>query len=264
MRRLKIGAIILSAALIMGCSSNNSSQAEYDSLMAEKQSLEAELAKQKETTSQEATQTETTQAPTTTEKDTLTQEVTTEVVKTTEQENGDVEIVAEYNIPSYACTFHFVIVKNNTDKTLNVTANSKAYTADGSLVSVDDAEFDALGSGCTSIITEMFDTDAEIAYCDTEILTKTDGWYESVIQDLSYTETLIKDGAIYEVTNNGDKTAMFVQGYAIFFNGNEPVDWNYTYFTDDDSELKPGKSISKQLSCSETFDRVEFYLDGRR
>ena len=100
MRRLKIGAIILSAALIMGCSSNNSSQAEYDSLMAEKQSLEAELAKQKETTSQEATQTETTQAPTTTEKDTLTQEVTTEAIKTTEQENGDVEIVAEYNIPS--------------------------------------------------------------------------------------------------------------------------------------------------------------------
>ena len=264
MRRLKIGAIILSAALIMGCSSNNSSQAEYDSLMAEKQSLEAELAKQKETTSQEATKAEATQEPTTTEKDTLTQEVTTEAIKTTEQENGDVEIVAEYNIPSYACTFHFVIVKNNTDKTLNVTANSKAYTADGSLVSVDDAEFDALASGCTSIITEMFDTDAEIAYCDTEILTKTDGWYESVIQDLSYTETLIKDGAIYEVTNNGDKAAKFVQGYAIFFNGNEPVDWDYTYFTDDDSELKPGKSISKQLNCSETFDRVEFYLDGIR
>lgn len=264
MKVLKVGAVILSAALIMGCSSNNNSQAEYDSLMAEKQSLEAELAKQKETTSQEATQAETTQAPTTAEKDTSTQEVTTGVVKTTEQENGDAEIVAEYNIPGHTCTFHFVIVKNNTDKTLNVTANSKAYTADGSLVSVDDAEFEALGSGCTSIITEMFDTDVEIAYCDTEISAKTDGWYESVIQDLSYTETLIKDGAIYEVTNNGDKAAGFVEGYAIFFNGNEPVGWNRVYFTDDDSELKPGKSISKQLSCSETFDRVEFYLDGIR
>lgn len=266
MRRLKIGAIILSAALIMGCSSNNSSQAEYDSLMAEKQSLEAELEKQKETTIQETTLSETT-----TEEVTTTVQETTTAVKTTAQsetskQGEEIEVLAEYTLSDGIgwYTYHFLVIKNNTNKTLNVKTSSKAYAEDGSILSVANSEFDALGSECTSVIIEGFETSSEISSYDTKITTKTDGLYDSAIQDLSYTESVIKDGAIYEVTNNGDKAAEFVEGYVLFFNGDNLVDWDYSYFTDDDYEMKPGDTISKQLSCYKAFDRVEFYLDGRR
>jgi outer membrane murein-binding lipoprotein Lpp len=392
MRRLRIGAIILSVLLITGCSPNNS-QAEYDSLMAEKQSLEAELEKQKETTIQEIT--ESTQQTSNADieiifdrtynigdEDTMrfavlnkegqislsvfatasdadnatimflasagvlkdgdldfsinifynelhmvysmsdgkltcvgtntdgsmtlsapdwinsnvnlateansqyyldalkvveqfTQDFTDEYgiemsndvsENQTDSQTKEIEVLAEYTLPDGIgwYTYHFMIVKNNTDKALNVKTSSKAYMADGTLVSVDDAEFDALGAGCVSVIQEHFETDSEIAYYDTKITSKNDGWCDSVIQDLSYTDTLIKDGAIFDVTNNGTKAAEFVEGYVLFFNGDELVDWDYSYFTDDDSELKPGETITKQLSCYKTFDRVEFYLDGRR
>lgn len=264
MKRLKIGAIILSAALIMGCSSNSNSQAEYDSLMEEKQSLEAELEKQKKTTIQEATSSEIT-----TEEVTTTVQETTTVVETTAQsetlkQGEDVEILSEYILNGSWYTYHFVIIQNNTDKTLNVSTNSKAYATDGTLVSVDSSEFDALGAGCVSAIWEMFNTDEEVAYCDTKITSKTPKYYESVIQDLSYEETLIKDGVIYEVTNNSSEAAKFVEGYALFFNGNEIVDWERNYFTDDDSEIKPGDTINQQFNCRKAFDRVEFYLNGEK
>lgn len=263
MRRLRIGAIILSVLLITGCSPNNS-QAEYDSLMAEKQSLEAELEKQKETTIQETTPLETTtEEVTTTAKETTTA-VETITQKDTTKQGEDVEILSEYILNGSWYTYHFVIIQNNTNKTLNVSTNSKAYATDGTLVSVDGSEFDALGAGCVSAIWEMFNTDEEVAYCDTKITSKTPKYYESVIQDLSYEETLIKDGVIYEVTNNGSEAAKFVEGYALFFNGNEIVDWERNYFTDDDSEIKPGDTINQQFNCRKTFDRVEFYLNGEK
>lgn len=193
------------------------------------------------------------------------QETTTNIVTTTQQ-NEDIEILAEYTLADGIgwYTYHFLVIKNNTNKTLNVKTSSKAYAEDGSILSVANSEFDALGSECTSVITEAFETSSEISSYDTKITTKTDGWYDSVIEDLSYTESIIKDGVIYEVTNNGDKAAEFVEGYVLFFNGNNLADWDYSYFTDDDYEIKPGDTISKQLSCYKAFDRVEFYLDGRR
>jgi len=42
------------------------------------------------------------------------------------------------------------------------------------------------------------------------------------------------------------------------------VGYSDNYFTDDDSEIKPEKTISKQLDCHEDFDRIEFYLIGRK
>lgn len=266
MRRLKIGAIILSAALIMGCSSNNSSQAEYDSLMAEKQSLEAELEKQKETTIQETTLSETT-----TEEVTTTVQETTTAVKTTAQsetskQGEEIEVLAEYTLPDGIgwYTRHFVVVRNNTNKTLEISTSSKAYDGDGNVLGLASSGVDALGAGCTTAFYEAFETSSAIAFYDMNITYKPSTWAESVIQDLSYSETIINNGVIYDVTNNGNEAAEFVEGYALFFSGDTLVGYDSNYITDDDSEIKSGETISKQFRCYESFDRVEFYLDGIR
>ncbi len=178
----------------------------------------------------------------------------------------NVEILAEYTLPDSIgwYTRRFMVVKNNSGNTVDISTSSIAYSKDGKMVSAANSSFDALGAGCTSVFYEAFETSEEIDHYDTDMSVKPSEYYKSVIQDLTYTQNNIKDGAIFQVTNNGKEAAEFVCGYALFFLGDKLVDFDYTYFTDDDSELKPGKTISKQINAYEDFTRIEFYLTGRR
>lgn len=131
------------------------------------------------------------------------------------------------------------------------------------MLSAADAYLEALGAGCTSILIEAFETEAQIDHYDTTISVAETEYYQSVIQDLEYVQNDIDKGAIFQVTNNGEKAAEFVEGYALYFLGDQLVDYQSTYFGDDYSELKPGATISKQLTAYKDFDRIEFYLTGR-
>lgn len=177
-----------------------------------------------------------------------------------------VEIVAEYTLSDSIgwYTRRFLIVKNNNNYTVDITTSSLAYAADGSMVSAADGYADALGAGCTSIFYEAFETDEQIDHYDTTFNVSQSEYYESVIQDLSYTQNDISGGAIFQVTNNGSEPAEFVEGYVLFFSGNQLVEYQSAYFSDDDLELKPGETISEQITAYENFDRMEFYLTGRR
>jgi len=62
--------------------------------------------------------------------------------------------------------------------------------------------------------------------------------------------------------NDGAVAASFVEGYALFFKNGKVVDHDSAYFTDNDSEIKPGKSIMKELSTREDYDSYELYFDG--
>lgn len=183
-----------------------------------------------------------------------------------EEQNLDVEILEEYTYSDGLgwYTYHFMVIRNNSEVTVDVSTSSLAYKQDGTLISVDDASFDALGAGCTSVIYEAFDTESVVSYYETELTVSKSKYYESVIQDLSYKQNDIENGAIFQVTNNGSESARFVKGYVLFFDGEKLVDYDSTYFTDDDSELKPGATISKQMTSYKDFDRVEFYLTGRK
>lgn len=178
--------------------------------------------------------------------------------------SSDIEILSEYLYQSRWNAYHYIVVKNNFGSTIDVSTTSFAYDSDGNLISVDDASEEAIGSGCTSIIREVFDTEETVARVETEISGSVSEYYESVLQDLSYTKTEIKDGVIVQVTNNGSKSSEFVKAYVLFFDGDKLIYEDSTYFTDDDSEIKPQKTISKQINSYKDFDRVEIYLTGRR
>lgn len=178
----------------------------------------------------------------------------------------EVDILAEYTLPDGIgwYTRHFIVIQNNTNETVDVSTSSLAYTKDGTMVGADDADFMALGSGCTSVLYEAFEVDSKIDYYETELNVTKSKYYESVIQDLSFVKNDIENGAVFQVTNEGEDSAKFVEGYALFFLGDELVGYESTYFTDDDSEIKPGKTISKQMTAYKDFDRIEFYLTGRK
>lgn len=184
-----------------------------------------------------------------------------------ETENkGDIEILAEYTLPDSIgwYTRHFIVVRNNTEETLKISTSSLAYAKDGSIIGAADGEFDALGAGCTSVFYEAFETDQEIDHYKTELNYSKSKYYDSVIQDLSYSRNDIKNGLVLQVKNNGSKAARFVQAYVLFFKEGNLVGYSSAYFTDDDSELKPENKISKQIDSYKDFDSVEIYFDGRR
>lgn len=178
---------------------------------------------------------------------------------------NNIQVVAEYTFPDGIgwYTNRFIIVKNNYDVTVDISTSSIAYDANGNTLAADDGRVYAVGAGCTTILNEAFETDKTIGNYHTDISVE-ESSYDSVIQNLSYTQNSIDNGAVIQVTNNGSIPAEFVEGYALFFKGNSLVDYDWTYFTDNDSEIKPGKTISKQMNCYEDFDRIEFYVTGRK
>lgn len=184
----------------------------------------------------------------------------------TNPENYDIEVMAEYTLPDSIgwYTRHFIIIKNNSEETIDISTSSLAYSEDGTMVGAADSSFDALGSGCTSVLYEAFETDADIDYYETEINTSKSEYFDSIIQDLSYEQNNVDKGAVFQVTNTGEDAGEFVEGHALFFLNGELVGYESTYFTDNDSEIKPGKTISKQMTCYENFDTIEFYLTGRK
>lgn len=180
--------------------------------------------------------------------------------------NIQVDVIAEYTLPDGIgwWTRHFIILKNNSGKTVDISTSSLAYDINGNMVGADDSELYAIGAGCTSILYDAFETDATISYYDTNINAKESRYYDSVIQDLSYMQNNVDNGAIFQVTNNGTEPADFVEGYALFFKNGNLVSYESAYFTDGDSELKPGETISKQLTSYVDFDSIQFYLTGRK
>lgn len=178
----------------------------------------------------------------------------------------NIDILAEYTLPDGIGWFtrHFMVIKNNSNVTVDIETSSLAYNSFGTMVGVANSSIEALGSGCTTVIYEAFETSAEINHYETEISAIKSKYHESVIQDLSYTQINIDKGAIFQVTNNGTDSAQFVEGYALFFSGTKLVGYESTYFVDENSELKSGKTISKQLNSYDDFDRIEFYLHGKK
>ena len=274
---------------LAGCGAKAVSQNEYESVVAEREELKAKVSsledeldsKEKDKLSdQEGNQQseaveETVDDQKEIVKETSTPESTDHLEAEAEKKSdesseeigkGSVEILAEYTLPDSMgwYTYHLIILENKSSQTVEISTASLAYAADGTMLGAANGSLEALGAGCVSIFYEAFETDEEIDHYETELNVSPEQYYESVVQDLSYVQNDLKNGAVFQVTNNGEEAADFVEGYALFFLGEKLVGFNNTYFTDDDSEIKPGKTISKQLRAYEDFDRMEFYLTGRR
>ncbi len=176
-----------------------------------------------------------------------------------------IEVLADYTLPDSIgwYTRHFFIIQNNSKETLDISVSSLAYSEDGQIIAADDSSVDAVGAGCISIIYNAFETDEPIAYYEDTWSSKASSIYSSVIQNLSYTQNDISNGAVFQVTNDGDITAQFVEGYVLFLKDGELVAYDSTFFTDDDYEIKPGATISKQVTSNKDFDSIELYLTGR-
>lgn len=256
MKRLVV--LLLGCLVLMGCGNSGVPKEQLESVVAERDALKQKLESLEADVSNIIQRNE--------EKVATAETESSETSETKESKDEDVEVLAEYTLPDEIgwYTRHFIIVKNNSNETVDISTSSLAYSEDGTMVGAANGSFDALGAGCTSVLYESFETDAQISRYELELNTLPSKYYKSVIEDLSFVQNDINGGAVFQVTNNGKDSAEFVEGYALFFKDNELVGYENTYFTDDDSQIKPGKTISKQVTSYKDFDRIEFYLTGRK
>ena len=178
--------------------------------------------------------------------------------------DSDIDVKAYPYQNSIGDTLYFLVITNNSDKILEFNANSTAYDSAGNTIGADSASIDVLGPGETTITYFYYEGVTGIDKVDYQISYGDSSYYDPVISNLSVQESINNSNVVVTVTNNGSYPAQFVEAYALFLDSaGNVVNYTSQYITDDDSEIKPGATISEQLSTYDSFDQVEVYFTGR-
>ena len=174
--------------------------------------------------------------------------------------------VKEYSYEnSIGDSIYFLVIKNNSDKTVGINGNMTAYDAGGNVIGADSSDIDVIGPGEESIADFFFDSVSNIDHVEYTFSYDTSPYYGSVLSDLGIEGNINDSNVVVSVTNNGTEPAQFVQAYALFLDSDgKVVSYESSYVVDGDSEIKPGATISKQLDTRDDFNTVEVYFTGRK
>lgn len=165
---------------------------------------------------------------------------------------------------SYGDTLYYLVVENNSEHAAAITANGTAYDANNTVIGADDASIDVIGPGQTSICYFYFDGVSNVDHVEYQLLYNTDLYYEDVLHNLAIESTVNSNNVIVSVTNNGETPAQFVEAYTMFFDeGHNLIYVDSNYIVDNDSEIKPGATQTKQFDPYRSFSDAEVYLTGR-
>ena len=163
----------------------------------------------------------------------------------------------------YGSTYHFIVLKNNSDQTLTIATNSVAYNGSGDKIGADSGHLDALGPQSEQLVIESFDNVSDVNHFDTTISASKAKWYEDATANIEVEADVLGDKVIITCTNNGDEPAQSVEGRVIFLKDGECVGYSTNYFMNEDGKLKPGESLTKQFDYyNGNFDEAKYYIAG--
>ena len=254
MKKLSIFVVfILIVSLLMGCTSQVK-PGDTDTKSEQGQNTEPDSGSQSETTDSTPAESDKTD--------------TVDTADTGKQENAftddDFE-VTEYSYNSgWGGIYYFLVVKNNSDTAVKVTASGTLKDSDGNTIDDDDTAIDVLGPGEESIGYFYFYGDSESSSVDYEIDYSAAFFRKPVLSSLEVEKTFNDRNIILSTTNTGDDNAEYVQAHALFLDGDgKVIEYENTYVTDGDSEIKSGKTTYTQLNFSEeNYDNVLIYFTG--
>lgn len=225
--------------LVVGCSSGVS-QEEYDKVVAEREAL----AKQVEKLGGKA-------------------ESTPAVSAKPKTGTFDAESVksqleyTEYTWKKYVA----LVIKNNSDRNIEIDVNMKFKDGSGSLIGTKNDGEHAFESGQEIVF--VFYNDTTFDSYEYDVSVSEEKYYTCVLSSIECEVNTTDKKAILSVTNTGEKAAEFVEYTILYMNGDNVVGYDWGYATDNDSEIKPGKTINKEGTCYEPFDHVQVYFTGR-
>lgn len=164
----------------------------------------------------------------------------------------------------WGATYYFIVIKNNSKQSVSIDINGVARDSSNKIVGAADEEIDILGPGEETLGYLYFDEVENVTKVDCTYSYNTKPYYTPCISNLQVEKSVNSKNVVVSVTNKGYKSAEFVKAYALFFDSNNNVvDFDYTYVTDSDSEIKPEATLSVQLDTYEDFSSVSVYLTGR-
>lgn len=245
----KLIFLMICCVLLVGCSDGSISKEQYESVVAERDQYKAAL---------EAFSDQTLEGS------------TTSMIEEETQNNTNSDILSQLDVREYSMessigsTYYILVIKNNSPYTLSISANCTAKSSEGALIGAASSEENAIESGYEVCLINLFDDAVNVSSFAYELTAKEDTYNMPVLSDLYFEVSNTDKKAIVTCTNNGSEPAEFVKGVALFFKNDILINYDYTYFTDDDNEIKPGSTIAKELRAFASYDDVKIYYSGRR
>lgn len=165
------------------------------------------------------------------------------------------------NTNSINRTCTVIAIKNNSEFNLSLDFNILFKDNGGNVIGSGNKKITAFQKGGEIAFTFLNqDVPAYYEYEFTNI--KEEKSYVCMQSELSHQVFTSTDKAVISVTNKSKEIITPKDGLVLFFNGSQLVEYDSLYPVDSDFEIKPGKTISKESSCYEEFDRVKVYLNG--
>ena len=215
-----------------------------------------------------AQESDTTTASQTTEQETeeiTTQDPNTESEVTASAFDEDAVLgmleTTEYAYHSDYSSYALLVIKNNSQYDLSLYGEMIFKDSDGALVGTVSSQTYAFEAGQETLM-EFYSSD-DFASFEYSLSADEETYYAPILSSLEKEVSMTDSKAVLSVTNNADMPAQYVQFYALFFSGDDLVYYDWGYCTDDDSEIKPGKTNYAQARSYEDFDSVLVYLSGR-
>ncbi len=169
--------------------------------------------------------------------------------------------VTEYTYVSEYSNYMFLAVKNNSPYTITIYGETIFKDENGDLIGAANNEKRAFEAG-EEILLDFYNEDSFSSY-EYSLSADLEEYYVPVLSSLTKELTITDSKVIISVTNNGDIAAQYVEYYVLFFNGDTIVDYGWGYCTDDDSEIKAGKTNYDEAVTYEEFENALVFLSGR-
>lgn len=112
-------------------------------------------------------------------------------------------------------------------------------------------------------------TIAQLFYCKTaytsvnyNVVTKPLDYDQPVDANLKADVAAKGEDVTVTVTNTGNVTAEFVEYYVIYYKGGKVVGYNMGYCDDDNDEIKPGATVTKDEHSYSEYSNAKVYVHG--
>lgn len=179
---------------------------------------------------------------------------------------SDIEIISSriYEKERWNSTFCVIVLKNNGSVSADVTISSVAYDANDNVIGAGNESVKSLGANCITALEIPFRDTVGVEKCDSKIDVKSTKTDKSILQDLKLEVNALDKKVIVSCTNEGEKTGSFIKCFIVYLDkdGNI-VNTDSVYLIDDENEIKPGDTITKQQTANDDYDSVEAYLQGK-
>lgn len=153
---------------------------------------------------------------------------------------------------------YLLVIKNNSEYTVNFDCNTKAYEQDDTFIGINYNRINSIEPGNSGCMEFNFDTENAQKF-EYEL------YYEisnvgSGMNKLAVTDSISGTTVNTVCTNTGVSAVVYLRADILFFSGRELVFYDFSYIYDGSSEqIAPGDSLSHDFDCDMDFDSYQIF-----